>query len=54
MKINRFEFGFCRDFVGKITFAPFYEFSKCGNGCKIFSMGPFYFTIMSKKCMSNG
>ena len=46
-----FECGFSRDFCGKVTW-EIPNLLKGACGCYIFSVGPFYVTVLSKECRS--
>lgn len=54
MRIFNFEFGIHRTGSagpnkGDIVWT-WYEFNRCCNGCLIFDLGPFYFTILQGEC----
>lgn len=50
MKKIKFEFGLIRDGQGKICFDPPNKIGHCNQGCVIYAIGCFYFTILRKDC----
>lgn len=50
MKKTKVEFGLIRNGQGKIVFDPPKIDRQCNQGCVIYTIGCFYFTILRKGC----